>query len=122
MTHANAYMRIHSRIRIVVYLQEYIVNLWTQDREMSQPWSMSTFQDHINNVTGSSTAYNNMWSQMQKIIGEYLACTISCPAVYHCACSYVCMYTVQSGTDIWQNICCVIGRSHQPDMCTHVAF
>ena len=53
-------------------LQEYIVNLWTQDREMSQPWSMSTFQEHINNVTGSRAAYDSMWAHMQRIIGEHV--------------------------------------------------
>lgn len=55
-----------------VVLQEYIVNLWTQDREMSQPWSMHTFQTHIHNVTGSAATFDRMWAQMQKIIGEQL--------------------------------------------------
>ncbi len=54
----------------VAWLQEYIVNLWTQDREASQPWSINTFQDHINNATGSSTAFDVMWAHMQKIIGK----------------------------------------------------
>lgn len=49
--------------------EEYIVNLWTQDRESSQPWSMNTFQEHINNVTGSPAAFDLMWAHMQKIIG-----------------------------------------------------
>ena len=51
-------------------VQEYIVNLWTQDREMSQPWSMHTFQSHINNETGSAVTFDRMWTQMQKIVGE----------------------------------------------------
>ncbi|KAL3152177.1 hypothetical protein ABBQ32_001268 [Trebouxia sp. C0010 RCD-2024] len=49
--------------------EEYIVNLWTQDRELSQPWSLNTFQDHITNVTGSAATFDRMWAQMQKIIG-----------------------------------------------------
>lgn len=49
--------------------EEYIVNLWTQDREVSQPWSMHTFQTHIHNVTGSAATFDRMWAQMQKIIG-----------------------------------------------------
>lgn len=48
------------------------MNLWTQDRESSQPWSMNTFQEHINNVTGSPAAFDLMWAHMQKIIGEQL--------------------------------------------------
>lgn len=49
--------------------EEYIVNLWTQDREASQPWSVHTFQEHINNVTGSTASFDRMWARMQKIIG-----------------------------------------------------
>ena len=49
------------------------MNLWTQDREMSQPWSMHTFQDHINNETGSAAAFDRMWAQMQKIVGQLLS-------------------------------------------------
>lgn len=56
----------------VTGVQEYIVNLWTQNREMSQPWSMHTFQGHINNETGSAAAFDSMWAQMQKIIGTAL--------------------------------------------------
>lgn len=48
------------------------MNLWTQNREMSQPWSMHTFQEHINNQTGSAAAFDSMWAQMQKIIGTLL--------------------------------------------------
>ena len=55
------------------------MNLWTQDREMSQPWSMSTFQEHINNVTGNRAAYDSMWTHMQRIIGEKYA-----PQTCHC--------------------------------------
>lgn len=53
-------------------MQEYIVNLWTQDREASQPWSLSTFQNHINDVSGSTAAFDRMWADMQKIIGQIL--------------------------------------------------
>lgn len=48
------------------------MNLWTQDREMSQPWSMHTFQEHINNETSSAATFDRMWAQMQKIIGKQL--------------------------------------------------
>ncbi len=54
----------------ILWLQEFIVNLWTQDREASQPWSMHTFQDHINNVTGTTASFDRMWARMQNIIGE----------------------------------------------------
>ena len=53
-------------------MQEYIVNLWTQDREASQPWSLSTFQNHINEASGSTAAFDRMWAHMQKIIGQLL--------------------------------------------------
>ena len=69
------------RLRPALFLQEYIVNLWTQDREMSQPWSMHTFQSHINNETGSAAAFDRMWAQMQRIIGEhspYMNCPLVC--------------------------------------------
>lgn len=49
------------------------MNLWTQDREISQPWSMRTFQDHINNETSSAAVFDRMWAQMQKIVGELLS-------------------------------------------------
>ena len=65
----------------VVVVQEYIVNLWTQDRELSQPWSMRTFQDHINNVTASAPTFDRMWAQMQKIVGKHLptgTCVVLC--------------------------------------------
>lgn len=54
-------------------MQEYIVNLWTQDRESSQPISMSTFQQHINTETGTNATFDSMWTQMQTIIGGYIA-------------------------------------------------
>ena len=53
------------------------MNLWTQDREMSQPWSMHTFQDHINNETGSAAAFDRMWAQMQKIVGKVLSSAVN---------------------------------------------
>jgi hypothetical protein len=62
--------KVYSSQEGILCLQEYIVNLWTQDREASQPWSMHTFQEHINKVTGSTASFDRMWARMQKIIGE----------------------------------------------------
>lgn len=53
-----------------VAVQEYIVNLWTQDRESSQPISMSTFKQHLTAETGTNATFDAMWKQMQAIIGN----------------------------------------------------
>ena len=67
------------------------MNLWTQDREMSQPWSMHDFQDHINNETSSAATFDAMWAQMQKIIGTQ-------PRLVCCPLLSLCNRSSKSGT------------------------
>ena len=65
-------------------MQEYIVNLWTQDREASQPISMATFQNHINAESGSNAPFDSMWARMQTIIGKYVAASTLLLPMWHC--------------------------------------
>ena len=53
------------------------MNLWTQDREASQPISMATFQQHINAESGSNATFDSMWARMQTIIGKHIAASTS---------------------------------------------
>lgn len=50
--------------------QSWIVNWFLEDRQAARPWSLAMLQRHLQRQTGSSAAFDRMWSAIQTSLGE----------------------------------------------------
>ena len=52
---------------------DLIVNLWHQGRRTeAPPWSLADFRSYLDNLSGSKSAFDTLWSEMQRSLGMQL--------------------------------------------------
>lgn len=50
---------------------DFIVNLWHLGRNTeARPWSMTEFEEYLDNLTGSRQTYDKLWREMQRSLGD----------------------------------------------------
>ena len=50
-----------------------LVNLWRQGRRTeAPPWSVASFSSYLDNLSGSKSTFDTLWSEMQQTLGMQL--------------------------------------------------